>query len=238
MADPDPLDLDAVVRRADPDRWLATRFIGDPAARAEVVALYAFNDELARVAPAVSNPLLGEIRLAWWRERLEELDGGAHAPAEPRLRAAAELLLPRGVRGRDLAALEAGWVRMFDPFPWDVGTSEAIWFRGRLLFALAAKLLGRTGDDIEEAGGLWALADAARHCSDSMSRTMLIGQGHAFARGLARLRFASALRPLSMLAAIAARDCQRGDPFEPEATPRRAAAMLRHRLTGRLAKPV
>ena len=66
-------DLDAVVRRADPDRWLASRFIGEADARADVIALYAFNHELARVAETVREPLMGEIRLTWWREALDEI---------------------------------------------------------------------------------------------------------------------------------------------------------------------
>ena len=34
-----PDDLDAIVRRADPDRWLASRFIGDAQARAHMAGL-------------------------------------------------------------------------------------------------------------------------------------------------------------------------------------------------------
>jgi phytoene synthase len=86
----DETDLDALVRRVDPDRWLASRFIADKAKRAEVVALYALNFELARVGESVSNPLAGEIRLAWWRERLEAIAGGADAPGQPVLLALAE----------------------------------------------------------------------------------------------------------------------------------------------------
>jgi len=41
-------DLDALIRRVDPDRWLSSRFVGDPAARADLVALYALDHELAR----------------------------------------------------------------------------------------------------------------------------------------------------------------------------------------------
>jgi phytoene synthase len=66
--------LDALVRRADPDRWLAARFAGKR--REDLAALYALNHELARVAETVSTPMLGEIRLAWWRERLEAMSGG------------------------------------------------------------------------------------------------------------------------------------------------------------------
>ena len=43
-------DLEQTVRRSDPDRWLASRFITDADMRADVIALYAFNNELARVA--------------------------------------------------------------------------------------------------------------------------------------------------------------------------------------------
>ena len=46
-------------------------------------------------------PMLGPIRLAWWRERLEELDESGEAPAEPRLQAVVRELLPRAVSGRD-----------------------------------------------------------------------------------------------------------------------------------------
>ena len=44
-----------------------------------------------------TEPALGAIKLAWWRERLEELDHGK-VPAEPRLQAAAAELLPREIR--------------------------------------------------------------------------------------------------------------------------------------------
>jgi phytoene synthase len=66
-------DIDAIVKRADPDRWLASRFIANAAARADVLVLYAFNQELARIPFAVSDPLMGEIRLTWWREAMDEI---------------------------------------------------------------------------------------------------------------------------------------------------------------------
>ena len=67
MSDEDG-DLDALVRRVDPDRWLASRYIADVDARADVIALYALNYELSRAAEVASQPLIGEMRLAWWRE--------------------------------------------------------------------------------------------------------------------------------------------------------------------------
>jgi phytoene synthase len=82
-------DLDAMVRRVDPDRWLASRFIADPKARTDVIALYAFNYELARVAGGVSNALMGEIRLTWWREAMEEIAAGQPPRRHPTVEAVA-----------------------------------------------------------------------------------------------------------------------------------------------------
>ncbi|WP_372426053.1 phytoene/squalene synthase family protein [Salinarimonas chemoclinalis] len=59
-----------IVRRDDPDRWLATLF-APAAARPALFALYAFAAEVARVPERVREPLPGEIRLQWWRDALE-----------------------------------------------------------------------------------------------------------------------------------------------------------------------
>jgi 15-cis-phytoene synthase len=215
------------------DRRLALSYV--PAQdRAALEALFAIDAAMGDVVRTTREEMIGPIRLAWWRERLEELDNDFPAPAEPRLQAVKNELLPRGVTGRDCAALEGGWLRLFDPFPWTIETSEAIWFRGNLLFGLGARVVGQADELIQAAGGLWALMDAARHCSDAVSRTLLLDQARTFARGLGGAQFRSALRPLSMLAAVAVRDCKRGEPFEMEGTAGRAATLLRHRLSGRI----
>jgi 15-cis-phytoene synthase len=202
--------------------------------RGALAALFAIDRALGDVVRSTKEPMLGPIRLAWWREQLEALDEGGSAPAEPRLQKVEHELIPRNVSGRELAALEGGWLRLFDTFPWTVQTGEAIWFRGNLLFGLGARVLGGADERIQGAGGLWALVDAARHCSDTESRAMLIQQARSFAKGLAGVRIPGPLRPLAMLTVVAMRDCRRGEPFEREGTPGRAAAMLRHRFSGRL----
>jgi phytoene/squalene synthetase len=59
--------LAQTVRAADPDRYFATLFA--PAShRPYLHALYAFNHEVAHVAESVREPMLGAIRLEWWRE--------------------------------------------------------------------------------------------------------------------------------------------------------------------------
>ncbi len=62
-------------RRHDPDRWLAALFARD-AARPGLLALYAFNLEIARTAVQVSEPMLGHIRLQWWRETWDGIRAG------------------------------------------------------------------------------------------------------------------------------------------------------------------
>ncbi len=58
------------VRQHDPDRFLTALF-APPARRHALLALYAFNHELARAREVVSEPPLALIRLAWWREVVE-----------------------------------------------------------------------------------------------------------------------------------------------------------------------
>lgn len=71
MLSPAPLPrLGALVRRADPDRFLASLF-APPAARETLFVLYAFNHELARARDVTSQPMLALIRLQWWREVVE-----------------------------------------------------------------------------------------------------------------------------------------------------------------------
>jgi len=82
---PNP-DLDAEVRRHDEDRWLASRF-APTEVRARLVAIYAVNHEIARTADVVTQPALGDIRLAWWREALVELAAGKEPRAHPTLQA-------------------------------------------------------------------------------------------------------------------------------------------------------
>lgn len=85
LADP---ALDRAVRRADEDRWLASRFAA-PEVRERLIAIYALNDEIARSSEVVSQPGLGDIRLAWWRDALAELQIDEAAHAHPALRALA-----------------------------------------------------------------------------------------------------------------------------------------------------
>ena len=186
-------------------------------------ALLDIDDALAAVVERSTEPALAAIKLAWWRERLEELDDG-RIPAEPRLRAAATMLLSRGVRGAHLAELTEGWAALLDEQP----EAERIAEGGARLFAIAARLLGPSDPMIEPAGRLYGYANAARR------GLMTIDAARGELQRPSAHRFPKKLRPLTALAALAARDARRPSPFEPEATPGRSWALIRHRLTGKV----
>lgn len=116
-------DLDALVRRVDEDRWLASRFT-TPDRRADLMAFYALNHEIALTAERVSEAGIGDIRLAWWREAVAEIYAGGSVRAHPALTAYAQLArdieLPREpldalieARGKDLEpAPFADWAEL------------------------------------------------------------------------------------------------------------------------------
>lgn len=166
MADTE--SLDDLVRRVDPDRWLASRFIADPRARADVIALVAFNYELARVAGGVSNALMGEIRLTWWREALEEIAAGK----PPRKHPCVEALAVGGIDPLALAAMAEARLADLDEAPLaDEGRALAyIDATAGALAVLAARRLDAASDPHAVKGaarayglaGLWRLKLAGR----------------------------------------------------------------------------
>lgn len=160
--------LDDLVRRVDPDRWLASRFIADPTARADMTALVAFNYELARVAGGVSSALMGEIRLTWWREAVEELAAGK----PPRKHPAVEALAAAGLDPVALAAMAEARLADLDsePFADEAATLAYIDATAGALAGLGARRLDPAADtaSVRAAArayglaGLWRLKLAGR----------------------------------------------------------------------------
>jgi phytoene synthase len=185
-------------------------------------ALFDIDEALAGAVARSTEPCLAAIKLAWWRERLEELDQGK-VPAEPRLQAAASALLPRGISGSDLAELELGWAALLENPPETVPFDEG----RKRLFGLALRLLDAPVDD-------HLLGVAARTYGAARA-----GRAGIFELGKSRpgphRPMPRRVRPLTALVALARRDLRRGGPpFEAEGTPWRAWTILRHQLTGHI----
>ena len=157
----DATDLDALVRRVDPDRWLSSRFIGDPQARGDVVAIYAYDHELARAPKVASNPLLGEIRLTWWGEVLDEVFEGRAVRHHPTAQALADVVRRRDLPRAPLETMIDARYRELDAAP--MTETEALdWARdtGGLSAELAARILGPASEAaLALAGGsAWSLS--------------------------------------------------------------------------------
>lgn len=172
--------------------------------------------------------------MAWWRERLEELDA-AIIPAEPRLQAVVQELLPRGVSGRELSELEDAWLPVLQPYPWGEDVAEGLKRRGRVLFGIGARLLGGDPKDGEAAGAVWSLVDGARNCRDVHSRMALLEQARTVIRELPRNQPPKFLRRMTGLAAMAAHDAIRNRPLELSMfDPGRGMAAFLHYMRGTL----
>ena len=146
------------VRRHDPDRFLTTLFA--PAARRPaLLALYAFNHELARAREAVREPALALIRLHWWREVVE---GAArqHEVATPLAAAIADGALSRD----DLLALIDAREMEADPC---IPTLDA-WLAylrgtaGGLAVAAARSLGAATPEALRDLGAAYGAAGVLR----------------------------------------------------------------------------
>ena len=143
------------VRAHDRPRYYATLFT-PASARADLFALYGFAAEIARIPDLVSEPMLGEIRLAWWREALapgnDAVSGGGMSPAARSLKKIiARHSLPLAPFEALIAARSGD---LYSNPPASMADVE-----GRLgetesaLFQLAAIVSGSAGPDSAEAAG-------------------------------------------------------------------------------------
>ena len=244
----------ALVRRHDHDRFQTALFA--PAERREALfALYAFNYEVARVRETVSEPVLGQIRLQWWRESIAAaFEGGPvrrHVVVEP---------LAAAIRAHDLT--RAHFDRLIDAREDDLGEAPlaslaalenyAEGTSARLVY-LALESLGVRDATAEEAafhiGIAYALAGRLRampyqprvSCAPAPAEIAAAASRHL---GLARARRSAVPRsalPALLPAIIVERSLVRlkragYDPFDPAVTApdamqswRLAIASLRNR---------
>ena len=154
--------LGAAVRAADPDRYFSALFA--PAAlRPSLFALYAFNHEVARVAETVREPMLGAIRLEWWRETVE----GA-AKGNPRNHDVARALAALFATGRvDLSDFESliaarGFDSSADRFADFAALETYLNATGGTLMRLAIRILGGDPNLAREAALAYGLAGLLR----------------------------------------------------------------------------
>lgn len=142
-----------IVQRGDPDRFAAV-MAAPLAARARLFPLYAFNLEVARAPWVSKEPMIGEMRLQWWRDVVAEPSPRAHEVAGPFHALIQEAALPLAVIDRLIEA------RIHDVYgaSFDAAAAFETYLddtAGGLMW-LAAKACGGTDEPAARALG-WAM---------------------------------------------------------------------------------
>lgn len=147
-----------IVRKGDPDRFLAT-MAARPEARDILFPLYAFNVEVARAPWVTQEAMIGEMRLQWWRDALEEIREGRSIRRHEVVSALADWLDPEGAECLDRLVAARRWDLYRDPF------EDAADFRRHIE---------------ETSGGLmWVAARALGDAEESVVRDFAYGVGVA-----------------------------------------------------------
>lgn len=147
------LDL---VRGADRDRFLGALFAPEPR-REGLLALLAFDHELARTRAVTREPMLARIRLEWWREAVVEAVGEGKPRAQPIVESLSETARRHRLTAESLTALIDAREEEIDG-PLDVTRA------GRALAGLELRVLG-----VEDA--------ASQQAAQAVAVAWLMGEG-------------------------------------------------------------
>jgi 15-cis-phytoene synthase len=152
-----------LVRQRDRERYWSSLF-APPPKRPGLLALYAFNAELAHIASAVHEPMVAQIRLQWWRDAVDLSAPGTKTgnPAADALSAAIiEHSLPKA---RLIELADARVPEIFgDPAADIQGLRASLHATHGTLFELAAQILGEQGETVAKAAEHAGLAYGLTH---------------------------------------------------------------------------
>ena len=181
----------ALLRERSIDRYLSTLFLPSDIRR-DVYALYAFDAEISHIRSMIKEPMMGEIRLQWWRDII----GGDRAGEANNNPVAAELL--RAIATNNLPTmgfdnyLKAKVFDLYnDPMP-DTGTFEG--YAGEtasFLFHQTASIIARStgvaiaGELAEcagHAGVSWTIVDVLKNLPIHRSRHQCFVSGDILAK--------------------------------------------------------
>lgn len=188
-----------MIEPTDPDRAFALRHVPS-GQRAPVAALWALDEQLGQIVASTTQPMVGQMRLLWWREALNSGVSG-HPLLE-------ELTSVRacGVDADALGKIIDGWEELLEPLP--LSEAQLARFatqRGTQLFTLTARIFDVTCPDA--AGSGWALADFALRCSDPLTSTLALKMA---GERLASVEPKAIPRPLRILARLVQADVMAG----------------------------
>lgn len=199
----------------DPDKLLALAY-AKAVDRPVLEAVLRLDEALGQLVAGTREAMIGRIRLAWWRERLEALAQGESAPSEPLLELLQVRLAPIQVDA--LQPLVDGWEALLDD-PLDGAALEAF------SQARAAGLAGvMPSAALTRALQFWALVDFGFRCSDPAVAANAFGLAAAISPQFA-LR--DLPRPYRVLVGLSLHDVKAAAPSRRAEGPRRVLRALR-----------
>jgi 15-cis-phytoene synthase len=180
--------------------------------RDATLALLALDNRLAGIVRSASEPMLAQVRLAWWRDMLGR-EAGERPSGEP-------LIAALGVWGShagDLAELVDGWEHLAVSEVLDEPAIKAFCAGRGAAFAALAAVAGRKDarDPARRAGEGWALADLAGRLDDPGERAIslrLVGE-----HDWSRIALPRDLRPLAVLHGLSVRAGRAGTGLDAPA---------------------
>jgi 15-cis-phytoene synthase len=192
--------------------------------------LFAFDARLAEVIRTTSEPLIGQMRLTWWRDALS-MPESERPEGEP-LIALYNVLERDGLSSSNLLTMIDGWEILLEDFPWDdrqFDTYASCRGIGYFGFGLNQNQLSEEMAGISK---IWALWDFALHCSDHSTRAEALQRCRIIWEDSGTAIFDRNGRPLSILCKLAMRDVKRNRLSETIYQPSTAAQVLWHGITG------
>lgn len=174
--------------------------------RTATAAMLALDARLGELLARASEPLLAQMRLAWWRDEL-----GKPAADRPRGDPVLDAIGASWNGEEDaLKGLVDGWEQLVAEPPLDDAALEVFVAARAGAFAALARLAGHgaAADDARAAGRLWALADFAANASDPREHSGAIERARDAAGPVPAMP--RALRPLAVLAGLGRRAVARG----------------------------
>lgn len=150
-----------IVRRGDPDRFAAA-MAAPVAARRVLFPLYAFNLEVARAPWVASEPMIGDMRLQWWRDALEEIGSGGPVRRHEVTTPLAEVLDRGTAEVLDRLVAARRWDLYREPFEDAAHFRSYLGDTGGILMWTAARLLGAEVKAVSVVTGFGYAAGLAR----------------------------------------------------------------------------
>lgn len=228
MAHPAMVDAVTDMREITPIQRLVLSAGGARRAQAELAV--ALDNECAHIARSAREPMMAQIRLAWWRDGLASMEA-LPAHRSPMMDALRSL--------DDFPAMRDGLIGIIDGWEelilWDGGDRQAMletYAKGRGEGFFLALAPGREAV-ARPWGRLWALWDLAGHLDEAELAGAAVAQGAAQVRAMRHGSLSSLPRMLVMLGGAARHDLARGKGMPSVLTTGLYMRLLRLQILGR-----